>query len=123
MQNSLDDIDGALWGLIEENGNIECETTVYRFIEKKTPINEDLGSYRYHILTFKPNEPAGTIEFMKAYVGNVGMFIDNYAKAGYNGLMVKDGCVPKKTVKDIIRVTSKNLNIPEKSIKPILAKV
>jgi hypothetical protein len=37
--------------------------------------------------------------------------------------MVKDGCVPKKTVKDLIRVTSKNFNIPEKNIRPILAQV
>jgi len=123
MLNSLDEVDGALWGLTEDNGFVECETTVYKFVEKRTKINEDLGSYRYHILTFKPTEPENTIEFMKAYIGDVQKFIDNYARAGYNGLMVKDGCIPKKTIKDIIRVTSKNLNISDKCLKPILAKV
>ena len=32
-----------------------------------------------------------------------------------------NGC--KKTIKDLIRVTSKNFNIPEKNIRPILAQV
>ena len=86
-------------------------------------MNEDIGSYRYHILTFKPMEAADTIEFMKAYIGDVRRFIDNHAKSGYNGLMVKEGCVPKKTVKDLIRVASKNFNIPDKNIRLILAQV
>ena len=86
-------------------------------------MNEDIGSYRYHILTFKPMEAADTIEFMKAYFGDVRRFIDNHAKSGYNGLMVKEGCVPKKTVKDLIRVASKNFNIPDKNIRLILAQV
>jgi hypothetical protein len=60
---------------------------------------------------------------MKAHVGDVRRFIDNHAKAGYNGLMVKDGCVPKKTIKDLIRVTSKNFEIPDRYLKPILAQV
>jgi len=123
QQEQINDIDGALWRLIEENGQIDCATTIYKFIEKTTPINEDLGSYRYHILTFKPNEPESTIEFMKAYIGDVRNFIDNYAKSGYSGLIVKDGCIPRKTVKDLIRTTSKNLNISNKCIRPILAKV
>jgi len=37
--------------------------------------------------------------------------------------MVKDGCVPKKTIKDLIKVTSKNFNISDKHIRPILAQV
>lgn len=122
-EKEINEVDGALWGLMETQFGIECETTVYRFTDKFTPMNEDLGSYRYHVLTFKPTEPELTIEFMKAYIGDVRRFIDNHAKAGYNGLMVKDGCVPKKTVKDLIKVTSKNFNISQKSIKPILAQV
>lgn len=122
-EKEMDEVDGALWGLTIEDGMIECETTVYKFTDKHTPINEDLGSYYYHILTFKPTEPASTIEFMKAHIGDVRRFIDNHAKSGYNGLMVKDGCVPKKTVKDLIKVTSKNFNIPDKCIRSILAQV
>jgi hypothetical protein len=122
-EQEIDEVDGALWGLMETEFGIECETTVYKFTDKHTPMNEEIGSYRYHVLTFKPTEPSSTIEFMKAHIGDVRMFIDNHAKAGYNGLMVKDGCVPKKTIKDLIKVTSKNFNISDKHIRPILAQV
>ena len=124
-EKEINEIDGALWGLtITPNGDfIECETTVYKFEDKTTPINEEIGSYKYHVLTFKPAEADSTIEFMKAYIGDVRRFIDNHAKAGYNGLMVKVGCVPKKAVKDMIRVTCRNFNVPEKSLRPILAQV
>jgi len=122
-EKEIDEVDGALWGLVESQDGIECETTVYKFTDKHTPMNEEIGSYKYHILTFKPMEAANTIEFMKAHVGDVRRFIDNHAKAGYNGLMVKDGCVPKKTIKDLIRVTSKNFEIPDRYLKPILAQV
>ena len=122
-EKEIDEVDGALWGLTIEDDIIECETTVYKFTDKKTPMNEDIGSYRYHVLTFKPTEAANTIEFMKAHIGDVRRFIDNYARSGYNGLMVKDGCIPKKTIKDMIRATSKNFNIPDKNIRPILAQV
>ncbi len=122
-ENEIDEVDGALWGLMETKFGIECETTVYKFTDKHTLMNEEIGSYQYHVLTFKPTEPEKTIEFMKAHIGDVRRFIDNHAKAGYNGLMVKDGCVPKKTIKDLIRVTSKNFNISDKNIRPILAQV
>jgi hypothetical protein len=122
-EKEIDEVDGALWGLTETQYGIECETTVYKFQDKITPMNEEIGSYKYHVLTFKPTEAANTIEFMKAHIGDVRRFIDNYAKSGYNGLMVKDGCVPKKTVKDLIKVTSRNFNIPDKHIKLILAQV
>ena len=122
-EKEINEVDGALWGLTIDGEFIECETTVYKFTDKETPINEDIGSYRYHVLTFKPTEAANTIEFMKAHIGDVRRFIDNYARSGYNGLMVKDGCIPKKTIKDMIRVTSKNFNISDKLIRPILAQV
>jgi hypothetical protein len=122
-EQEIDEVDGALWGLTVENEIIECETIVYKFTERNTPMNEEIGSYRYHVLTFKANEPADTIEFMKAHIGDVRRFIDNYAKAGYNGLMVKDGCVPKRTIKNLIRVASRNFNLSDKSIKTILAQV
>jgi hypothetical protein len=122
-EKEIDEVDGALWGLTETEFGIECETTVYKFADKHTPMNEDIGSYKYYILTFKPLEAASTIELMKAHIGDVRRFIDNHARAGYNGLMVKDGCVPKKTIKDMIKVASKNFEIPDKFIKPILAQV
>jgi len=83
---NLDDIDGALWGIAGE----DLETTIYRFTDKKTPINEELQSYKYHVLTFKATGEPETIEFMKAHIGDVKRFIDNHAKAGYNGVMVKE---------------------------------
>ena len=119
----IDEVDGALWGLFIENDMIECETTIYKFNDQIVPINEEINSYKYTICTFKPTEPKNTIEFMKAYIGDVRGFIDNYAKLGYNGLMVKEGCVPKKTVKNMIRTTIKNFDIPEKTIRSILAQV
>ena len=122
-EKEINEVDGALWGLTVDNDIIECETTVYKFTDQETPMNEEIGAYRYHVLTFKPTEPASTIEFMKAHIGDVRRFIDNYARSGYNGLMVKDGCIPKKTIKDMIRVTSKNFNISDKLIRPILAQV
>ena len=67
--------------------------------------------------------PLETVEFMKAHIGDVRRFIDNYAKSGYNGLMVKDGCIPKKTIKDLIRVTFKNFELPKKNLNSILAQV
>jgi len=119
----IDEVDGALWGLFIENDMVECETTIYKFNDQIVPINEETNSYKYNIFTFKPTEPKNTIEFMKAYIGDVRGFIDNYAKLGYNGLMVKDGCVPKKTIKNMIRITTKNFDIPEKKIRSILAQV
>jgi hypothetical protein len=123
-EQEIDEVDGALWGLtISSNGKeIECETTVYKFNEILTPKNEEIGSYKYHVLTFKPTD-LSTVEFMQAHIGDVRRFIDNHAKAGYNGLMVKDGCVPKKTIKDLIRVTFKNFELPKKNLNSILAQV
>jgi hypothetical protein len=60
---------------------------------------------------------------MKAHIGDVRTFIDNHARAGYNGLMVKDGCIPKKTIKELIKVTFRNFQLPNKSLKPILSQV
>jgi len=121
-KKEIDEVDGALWGLTIEDDMIGCETTVYKFNEITTPMNEEIGSYKYHVLTFKPNDLT-QVEFIKAHIGDVRGFIDNHAKAGYNGLMVKDGCVPKKTIKDLIKVTFKNFRIPERSLKPILLQV
>lgn len=122
-KEELDEIDGALWGLMYFEDSIECETTVYSFKDKVTPKNEDIGYHRYNIFTYKPTEPESTVEFMKAYIGDVQTFIDNYAKAGYNGLMVKEGCIPKKTIKEMIRITCKNFKISNDCLKPILAQV
>ena len=121
-EKEIDEVDGALWGLTIENDVIECETTVYKFADKVTPMNQEIGSHKYHVLTFKPTD-LDTVDFMKAHIGDVRRFIDNHARAGYNGLMVKDGCVPKKTIKDLIKVTFKNFELPQKSLKLILSQV
>ena len=124
-EQEIDEVDGALWGLTLTPGGdfVECETTVYKFETKTVAMNEDIGSYRYNIFTFKPTEAANTAEFMKAHIGDVRKFIDNYARAGYNGLMVKDGCVPKRAVKEMIRAASRNFDVPEKNLKLILSQV
>ena len=121
-EKEIDEVDGALWGLTIEDDMIGCETTVYKFNDKSVPLNEEIGCHKYHILTFKPTD-LETVEFMKAHIGDVRRFIDNYAKSGYNGLMVKDGCVPKKTVKELIRITFRNFQLPKASLNPILAQV
>ena len=122
-KENINDVDGVLWGLSQNGDEIDLETTIYKFVDKKTPINEDLQSYKYHILTFKPTGEPETIDFVKAHIGDVRHFISNNARAGYNGIMVKDGCMPKKTIKDIIRVTFLNFDLPKKSLNPILAQV
>lgn len=121
-EKEIDEVDGALWGLTLDGEIVECETTIYKFNDKVTPMNEEIGSYKYHVLTFKPTD-LNTVEFMQAHIGDVRRFIDNHAKAGYNGLMVKDGCIPKKTIKELIKVTFKNFQLPKKSLIPILAQV
>jgi hypothetical protein len=121
-EKEIDEVDGALWGLTIDGEFIECETTVYKFNDKITPMNEEIGCYKYHVLTFKPTD-LDTVEFMKAHIGDVRRFIDNYAKSGYNGLMVKDGCIPKKTIKELIKVTFKNFQLPKKDLNLILAQV
>ena len=119
---NLDDIDGALWGIADDDSG-DLETTIYRFTDKKTPMNEDLQCYKYHVLTFKSSKEPDTIEFMKAHIGDVKRFIDNHARAGYNGIMVKDGCIPKRTVKAIIKTIFNSCELPNHCLKPILAQV
>ena len=43
-EQELDEVDGALWGLTFNGDMVECETTVYKFQDKHTPMNEDIGS-------------------------------------------------------------------------------
>ena len=121
-EQEIDEVDGALWGLTIEDDTIGCDTTIYKFSDKNVPVNENIGSHKYHILTFKPTD-LKTVDFMKAHIGDVHKFIENYAKSGYNGLMVKDGCMPKKSIQELIRVTFKNFRLPKTSLNPILAKV
>ena len=44
-EKEIDEVDGALWGLTIEDNMVECETTVYKFNDKITPMNEEIGSY------------------------------------------------------------------------------
>lgn len=123
MSVQIDDADGALWSLYIEEETVDVETTIYKFTDKVILPKGELGFHKYHILTFKPTDTENTIEFMKAHIGDVKRFIDNHAKAGYNGVMVKEGCMPKRAIKDLIKLTFKNWHIPNHKMKPILAQV
>lgn len=120
----MNEVDGVIWGLlVHGDGACEFETTIYKFTKKVTPKNQELGSHKFHVLTFKPTKEAQDIDFLQAHIGDVTHFITNHAKAGYNGVMVKDGCIPKKAIKDLIKLTFKNWELPKQKLNPILAQV
>lgn len=60
---------------------------------------------------------------MVAYIGDVKYFIDNQAKAGYNGMMVKDKAVPKKDVKLMFKQILGNWEFPVKTINAVVKQV
>lgn len=120
----MNEVDGIIWGLlVHGDGACEFETTIYKFKNKEIPKNEDLGSHKFHVLTFKPTKEAEEIDFLQAHIGDVNFFVMNHAKAGYNGVMVKDGCMPKKAIKDLIKLTFKNWELPKQKLNPILSQV
>ena len=123
MENKFENCDGALWSIDEyeeEKETIkEINSTVFRYEESKAE-PDDLG-FKYHILTFK--KESNTIEIVSAYIGDVKYFIDNQAKAGYNGMMVKSKATPKKTIKKIFERVLSNFKFPESQIKSALKQV
>jgi len=123
MSNELDDCDGALWALnkkTEKNEIItELETMIYRY-QDRTFKPGDLG-FKYHVLTFKQDKSVA--EVMAAYIGDVKYFIDNQAKAGYNGMMVKDKAIPKKEVKTMFKQILGNWEFPMKTINDVVKQV
>jgi hypothetical protein len=115
----FDECDGALWHVIhdESNGNIEIDSTLYRY-EDKSLQPDELG-FKYHVLTFK-EEDHTSAEVLTAYIGDVRHFIDNHGKAGYNGVMVKAKSIPKKTIKQMFLTVLANWKFPDKTIRAVL---
>ena len=119
--SEADGCDGALWGIVvketKEEVIKEVATTIYNFNEKSVKPG-DLG-FKYSILTLKETNA----EYVQAYIGDVGSFITNQARAGWSGLMVKNGIVPKKTVKQMFKTVLTNSNFEDKFVRSILAQV
>ena len=123
MSNELENCDGALWAVSNKTEDdevvTELETMVYKYQDREFSPG-DLG-FKYHVLTFKQDKSAA--EVMAAYIGDVKYFIDNQAKAGYNGLMVKDKAVPKKDIKLMFKQILGNWEFPTKTINAIVKQV
>ena len=119
--SEADGCDGAIWDIViketEKETLKEVATTIYNFKDNRIK-PDDLG-YKYSILTIKENNA----EFLQAYIGDVDFFIQNQAKAGWSGLMVKNGAVPKRTLKEMFKVVLKNFEIGNKNVRSILAQV
>lgn len=123
MSNELENCDGALWAVskkTEKDEEItELETMVYKYQDREIEPG-DLG-HKYHVLTFKQDKSIA--EVMAAYIGDVKYFIDNQAKAGYNGMMVKDKAIPKKDVKLMFKQILGNWEFPTKTINTVVKQV
>jgi hypothetical protein len=112
--------DGVLWHLDQKETHYEIDATLYRYVDKKTEPSE-LG-YKYYVLTFKAEDP-NSAEVLAAYIGDVGYFVKNHASAGYNGVMVKDKSVPKKTVKQMFNAVLTNFHFPSNIIRSVVRQV
>jgi hypothetical protein len=123
MSNELHNCDGALWAVTKKTEKdeviSELETVVYKYQDRVFQ-SSDLG-FKYHVLTFKQDK--SDAEVMSAYIGDVKFFIDNHAKAGYNGLMVKDKAVPKKDIKLMFKQILGNWEFPTKTINAVIKQV
>lgn len=119
-KNQFENCDGVLWGLsrvkVENEEFVEMNSTIFRYEEKEVE-PDDLG-FKYHILTFKEDKTC--VETVSAYIGDLKSYIDNQAKAGYNGMAVRNKTTPKKTVKKIFEKVLSNFDFPENQIKQAL---
>ena len=123
MANEFDGCDGALWYVEvtkdEYEVRHEVDSTIYRYQDRHVQPDE-LG-YQYHVLTYK--EDRSEVEVIKAYIGDVGFFINNHARAGYNGLMVKNKSIPKKDVKEMFKKILMNWKFPDRMIRNVIKQV
>jgi hypothetical protein len=114
--NKTENCDGAMWHVetIATKDEVvqEVSTTVYNYSDRKVEPSE-IG-YKYHILTYKDLD--SDIEVYSAYIGDVPHFINNNSKAGCHGLIVKDGVMEIKYVKNMFKKVLENLNFPQKTI-------
>ena len=123
MSNEFEGCDGVLWHIdVKVNKDRiehEVDSTIYRYTDSKVEPDE-LG-YMYHVLTYK--EDKSEAEVLKAYIGDVGFFVSNHARAGYNGLMVKNKSVPMKTIKEMFRKVLTNWEFSPKIINAVVKQV
>lgn len=121
--DEFDGCDGALWyvEVTEDKNEIrhEVDSTIYRYQDRVIK-PDDLG-YQYHILTYK--EDRSEAEVMKAYIGDVAFFINNHARAGYHGMMVKDKSIPKKTIKEMFKKILTNWEFSDTMIRSVIKQV
>lgn len=119
--------DGAFWQLIhtvsEECVKSEVATTIYNFEKKKVKPDENHGFFKYDVLMIQDNPDIKEAEVFSAYIGDVDYFINNQAKSGRVGLLVKTGSIPKRSVKKMFTLVLNNMNFPAKNIKSILTEV
>ena len=123
MANEFEGCDGALWYVEvnkkEHEVTHEVDSTIYRYQDRKVEPDE-LG-FKYHVLTYK--EDKSEAEVLSAYIGDVAFFINNHARAGYNGLLVKNKSIPKKDVKEMFKKILTNWEFPDKMIRSVIKQV
>jgi hypothetical protein len=123
MSNEFEGCDGVLWHIevkINDNGvEHEVDSTIYKY--PASNIEPDELGFKYHILRYK--EDKSDVEVLTAYIGDVAHFVNNHARAGYNGLLVKNKCVPKKTVKEMFRRILTNWDFSPKIISSVVKQV
>lgn len=119
--------DGAFWQLIhtvsEECVKSEVATTIYKFEKQKIKPSEDHGFYKYDILMVNDNPEIKEAEVLRAYIGDVDWFINNQAKAGRVGVMVKTGSIPNRSIKKMFTLILNNMEFSQKNIKSIVKQV
>lgn len=121
-EQPIKNYDGAFWYLTKEvtkeSENIVMNTELYK-LKNGDKVEETEIGYKYCILLFRNSE----VEYTKAYLGDIRGYIDRMGKIGYGGLVVKEGSVPNKTVKSMIRKVLDNIQMPENEIKAFLKQV
>ena len=134
MSTATDGCDGAFWQIMHTVTN-ECVqsevcTTLYNFSEEKNKSNrkkvkpsENHGFYKYDVLMVQDDPKIKNAEVISAYIGDVEYFINNQAKAGRVGLLVKKGIIPNKSVKKMFNLILKNMEFPTKNIKTLVSQV
>jgi hypothetical protein len=121
-EQPIKDCDGAFWYLTKEVTNdaesIVMNAELYK-LRGADKIKETEIGYKYCILLFRESE----VEYTKAYLGDMRGYMDRVSKIGYGGLIVKDGSVPARTVKNMIKKVLDGIQMPENEIKAFLKQV
>jgi hypothetical protein len=120
MIQNYEGCDGVLWYVDEQEDKINVDATMYRYVDKS--VGPDELGFKYHVLTFK-NDDHNSTEVLTAYIGDVSHFVNVRASLGYNGLMVKDKSVPKKTIKQMFERVLTGCEFPGKIIKAVTKQI